>query len=126
MKKAGCDMGQCYSVYLRLRPKDESSLMAAMQRYISEHHGKDVRFNLSHGTDSLEALVKTMITDSGFACAGEFYEAHFDASYGWERVMMEMFRAIAPELKDRSELLIWPDEDYDHLIVKNGKAIQTH
>ena len=54
------------------------------------------------------------------------YENGFDASYGWESVMMEMFELIAPYLADGSELYIYPDNDYDHLLIKNGKCIQKH
>lgn len=54
------------------------------------------------------------------------YYNGFDASYGWESVMMEMFEILAPFLEDKSEMYIYPDEDYDHLTVKNGKYVQVH
>ena len=54
------------------------------------------------------------------------YSNAFNASYGWEVVMIEMFETITPFLEDGSELLIYPDSDYDKLIVKNGKCIQVH
>lgn len=36
------------------------------------------------------------------------------------------FKLIAPYLADKSELYIYPDDDYDHLVVKNGKCVQVH
>ena len=40
--------------------------------------------------------------------------------------MMKMFKLIVPYLVDKSELYIYPDDDYDHLVVKNGKCVQVH
>lgn len=50
----------------------------------------------------------------------------FDASYSWECVMIEAFEKIAEHLEDKSELYIYPDSDYDWLVIRNGKMIQKH
>ena len=50
----------------------------------------------------------------------------FAASYGWERVMLDMFALIAPYFKDNSTFTIDIDNEYDSLIVKDGKAKQLH
>ena len=50
----------------------------------------------------------------------------FNASYRWEVVMIEMFKEITPYLEDKSELYIDIENDYDRLVVKKGKCIQTH
>ena len=56
----------------------------------------------------------------------EIYENDFNASYGWERIMMEWFEVLAPFLANGSQMLIYPDEDYDKLVIKNGKCVQIH
>ena len=40
--------------------------------------------------------------------------------------MIEWFNLLAPFLEDRSLILIYPDEDYDKLVIKNGKCVQVH
>lgn len=50
----------------------------------------------------------------------------FDASYSWECVMIEAFEKMAEHLEDKSELYIYPDSDYDWLVIRNGKKIQKH
>lgn len=50
----------------------------------------------------------------------------FDGSYSWECVMIEAFEKMAQHLEDKSELYIYPDSDYDWLIVKNGVSVQKH
>lgn len=50
----------------------------------------------------------------------------FDASYSWECVMIEAFEKMAEHLEDKSELYIYPDSDYDWLVIRNGKMIQKH
>lgn len=50
----------------------------------------------------------------------------FDTSYSWECVMIEAFEKMAEHLEDKSELYIYPDSDYDWLVIRNGKMIQKH
>ena len=120
-------MGQGYSVRMKLRPKDESALAQLMSRYISDNDGKGMRFpEEAHKAVTLEDHVKVMITDRGYAHEGDVYESTFDASYGWESVMTDMFQSVAPMLEDGSELLVYPDEDYDHITVQDGAAVWLH
>lgn len=52
------------------------------------------------------------------------YSNGFDATYGWESVMMEMFEELAPVLEDGSDLFINCDDGADVLVIKDGKCIQ--
>lgn len=52
------------------------------------------------------------------------YSNGFDATYGWESVMMEMFEELAPVLEDGSDLFINCDDGVDVLVIKYGKCIQ--
>lgn len=53
-------------------------------------------------------------------------DSGFSASYGWESVMINYFKTMAPFLDNMSDLVIYPDSDYDHLIIEDGKSIQLH
>ena len=52
------------------------------------------------------------------------YSNGFDATYGWESVMMEMFEELAQVLEDGSDLFINCDDGVDVLVIKDGKCIQ--
>jgi len=135
-------MGQCYSVTLRICVRDEKGLIEAMKKQIEkgENEKPGTRYNLlEHAIDcnvypySLDAyIVSTFVGwqhdyyEKVFRKGYAVYYSDFSCCYGWERVMIEMFEVMAPYLTDRSSLTIYPDNDYDKLIVKNGVAIQTH
>lgn len=130
-------MGACYNVTLKVKVNDEQKAIVAL----NEHIRNDKRTDYS-----LEAYAKQGITTKTFDdlmrifLAGwkyqevkidksnEFtvYSNNFNASYGWESVMIEMFETLAPFLQDNSELLIYPNNDYDELIIRDGKYIQIH
>ena len=40
--------------------------------------------------------------------------------------MLDIFDVISSFLEDGSELWIYLDDDYDHLVVKNGKCVTVH
>lgn len=130
-------MGACYSVELKVKVLDEQGAIKALQKHIETDKRTDY---------SLEAYAKQGVTTETFDdlmriflagwkgqevnidVNGEFttYSNDFNASYGWESVMMEMFETLAHYIKDGSELLIYPDSDYDKLVVQNGKCVQIH
>ena len=132
-------MGACYEVNLKIQFKKEGieKAIAEMQKYIK--NSKNINWHLEKFAeegatiDSLEGLLKI------FLCGTKYWNPEitygrkwiryingFDASYGWETVMMDMFEVITPFLVDKSEMYIYPDNDYDHLIVRDGKFIQVH
>ena len=132
-------MGACYEVNLKIRFKEggKGKAIAAMQEYIQS--SKNVRWDLEKFAeegatkDSLEGLLKI------FLCGTKYwhpvitygkkwirYSNGFDGSYGWETVMMDMFEVMSPFLVDKSEMYIYPDNDYDHLVVRDGKYVQVH
>lgn len=136
-------MGACYDVQLKMRFNDtknaQEKAVAALQAYITEHDGKGILFGLDRfekdgiTPDSLEGLLKIFLCGSNYwhpelkyGRKWIHYYNGFDASYGWESVMMDMFETIAPYLAEKSEIKIWPDEDYDHMVIKNGKCKQVH
>ena len=126
-------MGQCYSVNLKLKFTDEEGARKALQAKLERHEEENVAYNLDHfkelgvGTDKLHDLLciffggwngrlPPLITDT------EWQYSDFDASYGWEVVMMDAFEEIAPYLTDKSEIKIYPDFGCDHGTVRKGKC----
>ena len=130
-------MGACYSVTLKVNVTDVPSAINALNQHIVN----DTRSNYSleeyaqQGitTETFDDLIRIFLanwpgqevdiqTDNGFTV----YENGFNASYGWECVMMDMFATLAPFITDGSELYISIDNDYDKLVIKNGKCVQLH
>ena len=125
-------MGACYSIKFIGELKDEKSAVKAMRSLIKR--SKNVNFNLEKqkkrglGLDNFNDLLrvflsgcsnppKPVINDNG--CI--YYNDSFDASYGWETVMTNMFGEIAPYLKDGAQLDIYPDNDHIAYVVENGE-----
>lgn len=130
-------MGACYEVTLKAKVKDEKGAILAL----NEHIKNDKRTNYSLDkyaeqgvtTETFDDLMRIFLAgwkgqevriskEDGLTV----YENGFNAHYGWESVMIEMFETLAPYLEDGSELLIYPDHSYDKLIVKNGEYVQIH
>jgi len=77
-------MGQTYYVEMELKDAKEDKLKNLMNSFINkkEQTGR-ARFSLvGRDRDSLDDLVKIMITPYGFAHKGDTYRSFFDASYG--------------------------------------------
>ena len=129
-------MGACYSVNVKVQLIDEAGAIKAL----NEHIVNDIRTNYSLdkyaargvATETFDDLMRVLLAeiqgDISIAQKGKFtiYDNGFNASYGWERVMMEWFEVLAPFLADGSQMLIYPDDDYDKLVIKNGKCVQIH
>ena len=131
-------MGQCYSVYLKVRFNDEEGAKKELRNKISrgkeEHIGYDVDGLVAkHGydLDNMSDLLSVFFSGWGSRLKRDYrdtdiLEADFNACYGWEGVMIETFSIIAPFMEDGSFMKIFPDSDYDHLEVKDGKAVTIH
>lgn len=130
-------MGACYSVRLKVKLQDEEGAIKAL----NEHMTNNTRANYSleeyaeQGvtTETFDDLMRIFLAGwkgqevvIGEAKGFTVYDNDFDASYGWERVMMEMFEVLTPFVKDGSELFMYVENDYDKLVVKNGKCVQVH
>lgn len=126
-------MGQTYDVNLRVRFKDEKGAKNALFAKIGRAHQERVVYNMQ-GLRMMGFDFDNNIWDlmSVFFCGwgqklretadkGWLYSG-FDASYGWECVMLDAFEKIAPYLEDGSEIKIYPDSGCDKGIVKNGKV----
>lgn len=131
-------MGQCYTTYLKVRFNDEDGAKKELRNKISrgreEHIGYDVEGLVAkHGydLDNMSDLLSVFFSGWGTRLKRDYRDtdirvADFNASYGWEDVMIETFSIIAPFMEDGSWMKIYPDSDYDHLVVKGGKAVLIH
>lgn len=125
-------MGACYSVRFTGELKDEKSAIKAMRSLIKR--SENVDFNLDKhkkrglGLDNFNNLLRVflsgcsnppqpIINDNGYI----YYSDNFDASYGWETVMVNMFEEIAPYLKNGSQLDIYPDNEHIVYGIENGQ-----
>jgi len=126
-------MGSCYNVYLKVKFTDEEKAALALQDKISWAREDHVYYSLDHyqllgiGSEKLDDLLQIFFGGwYGKLKKQEDSEgwltSDFDASYGWEGVMMDAFDCIAPYLEDGSEIEIYPDSGKDHGIVENGKV----
>lgn len=130
-------MGACYSVALKAKLLDESGAIKALQEHIANDTG--VNYSLDDlakegtTTETFDGLMRiflagwkicpfTVETDKDFV----IYTNDFDASYGWEMVMIDMFYTLTPFLDNKSEFIIDIDDEYDRFIIRNGKCVQLH
>lgn len=129
-------MGACYSVTVKVHLIDEAGAIKALNEHIASDTG--TKYNLEKyaasgiTTETFDGLMKILLADVQQELyitkkrKYTTYDSCFNASYGWEGVMIEWFYVLAPYLADRSEMLIYPDEDYDKLVIRNGKCVQIH
>ena len=129
-------MGACYSVNVKVCVVDEAGAIKALNKLIE--NSKNVNYSLdkyaSIGVtpDTFDGLMRILLAeaqqDISISKKRKYttYDSCFNASYGWEGVMMDWFETLAPYLADGSQMLIYPDEDYDKLVIRNGKCVQIH
>ena len=129
-------MGACYSVVVKVNVIDAPGAIKALNEHIANDTSADYSLDkcAEQGvtTETFDDLMRILLADNQQKVSihnqGKFviYENDFNASYGWERVMMEWFEVLTPFLANGSQMLIYPDEDYDKLVIKNGKCVQVN
>lgn len=129
-------MGACYDVNLKVRFRDEEGAKRALKAKIGRANEEKILYGenglkaLGFDFDNIMDLLSVFFCGWGDrlrpAADEAWLNSGFDASYGWESVMMDAFDKIAPFLEDGSVIVIYPDSDYDKAEVINGKAIWIH
>ena len=130
-------MGACYGVILKIKLKAKQGAIAAL----NEHIRNDISTNYSleryaqQGitTETFDNLMRIFLAgwkgqEVKISKTKDFdtYENSFNASYGWESGLLEMFETLSLYLEDGSTILIYVENDYDELVAKNGKCEQVH
>lgn len=121
-------MGQCYSVELSANIKDEENLLKALQESnlanLAKLYGDCKTFE-----DVMSVLLRKEDKYSDFSIAyadpeygKNCYRGTFEASYGWESVITDTFKEIAPFLEEGSDIRVSPDNYFYRFEVRNGKA----
>ena len=85
------------------------------------------------GTENIDDLMKIFLSDRKrqritITDSGEWknYSADFNASYGWESVLIKMFKILGVYLANGSQLDISIDNDYNGLVIRNGICKQIN
>ena len=110
-------MGQCYSVCLAAKVKDEAAFVWLSRSFIES---QNIREDCFEGADMMtpDGNVKFMLAGNtqpeGYSVQDEpdgwrEYDNAFDASYSWEALLYDWFRAVAPALESGSDIEVWPD-----------------
>lgn len=115
-------MSACYSVTARIAVKDRHGASAVIRDYIHQHDGVDCDFALddwraegisAYTFDGLMRILFAGWQDSEFNVRREsdflIYSNGFNASYGWEVVMLDIVERLTPFLKPKSCISIWCD-----------------
>ena len=122
-------MGACYSVDIKLKYKDKKKVINALNQYI-ENNKKRVMFHLFNiDRTDLSALMKVILTDQIEdinETDNEFKAiSDFEASYGWEIVINEMFNALSSTIENGSYIYIEPDNEHYTLLKCNDIVDNT-
>ena len=127
-------MGASYSIDLTVSLTDEQGAAEIVRRFIqdsnAEFHLDD--FNaIGISTDTFNNLMRIVLaswesTPVKIEQIDDYkkYSNDFDASYGWESVMINVFEALVPVLRDGSTLDLSADNEYVGYAVTGGKLVQ--
>ena len=131
-------MGACYSVTLNIKVKDEEKAILALQEKIkNDEKAENVNYCLAlyakegATVDTFDGLMRIFLAgwkrcpfektvENGWIT----YSNDFDASYGWEDVMLKMFSTLIPFVEDESEIFIYPDSGTIHVGARDGKLVR--
>lgn len=127
-------MSACYSVNVELRVKKgcEEKVVEILQDKIKRGYLEHVEYGIENMPTTIKEMMGVFFVSHGdyynYKQVGTWYmvDSAFNASYGWEVVMITMFKEITCCLEDKSELVIDIDNDYDKLVIKKGECIQIH
>lgn len=118
-------MGQCYTVYLKIKFKDAGEFVRLTQQYATSHNWSA---DYMASTTSIDKIVKFFVGvgDSltvDYEDGWPVFRGDYDASYSWDGVLEEWFRAIAPSLEPGSEIDVWPDSGSWNCTVNSEGAV---
>lgn len=116
-------MGQCYTVYLKMKLKDADEFVCLSRQYATDNDWPEA---CMRKMSSVDEIIKQMISTGDLTVQhdGEWslFRSDFDASYSWDDVMDEWFHAVAPSLEDGSEIEVFPDAGSWRCIVSDGEV----
>lgn len=104
-------MSACYAVNLILKTHRDDELLKTVRDYMNS--AQYVNF---HGAQnelySVDDMVKVFLAahQEDFHSYGDgSYDSAFNASYGWESVLLDWWLVMQPYLDEGSKMTVWPD-----------------
>lgn len=133
-------MGQCYSISLRYKARNEAAALKALLDKIdrdehaprpdgAHYHLEEMLDRFSMSRDSLQDVLRVVFVERGWSrisvsdTGWTIINNDFDCCYGWHWVMLDAFACIAPYLEDDSSLEIWPDDGQTTNVVRDGVSV---
>lgn len=118
-------MGAVYDIDGMLRYSTPDDVVIATRNFIKTCRYAD--FSSKRFTNIEDAL-KAIFTERGLRIkaltdTAVSFTSGFDASYGWESVMMEWFESVASVLGEGSTLDIYPDNGHNQGIVNSSGGV---
>lgn len=127
-------MSASYSVDLTVSLTDEQRAAEIVRKFIQDSNAEfnvDAFNAIGIGTDTFDNLMRIVLagwesTPVKIEQIDDYrkYSNDFDASYGWESVMIAVFKALVPVLRDGSTLDLSADNAYVGYAVTGGKLVQ--
>lgn len=124
-------MGSVYSVYLKIEYSDEKKIIEKMKKFIDDKKD-EVVFNLDYYSEkydlnTVDGLIKVFITDRGFTkLSDNEYSSSFDATYGWDIVILDMIMDVFDDDGDAASLNIHVDDDSKEVSIEKSKINNDH
>ena len=126
-------MGQTYTVEAKFifKNNDPESFCKVFRDEIKSRDGVTAIF-LPYEEDDLKTpfgLFKILTSNNAMEAYDsngdknpDIWVSDFDASYGWEGLMYDIFSSVLKECDNGSYVRIWPDHGQTKITVKNGKV----
>lgn len=104
-------MGQVYYVDAKFDIKDEVQFVREGRKIFERPNVAPID---EKEKDAAEHLIETLLVKNQgcFTKDGSNYKSEFDASYGWEGVLDDFFRAVKGALNKGSYITVYPDHGH--------------
>ena len=123
-------MGQCYSVAIEGKIKDDALLVKLTNDYINQpgsNFSDDCwdKSDLTTAEGCIRAILAGDTQPEGYVIqelknGNKMYSNGFDACYSWENVLYRWFIAVASSFEDGTEIEVYPDDGRWIVRVENG------
>lgn len=128
-------MGQCYSVAIEGKIKDDALLVELTNKFVSnpQENFSDDCWDKSDLTTA-EGCIRAILagdTQPGLyeiqelKNGNKMYSNGFDACYSWESVLYRWFIAVASAFEDGTEIEVYPDHGRWIVRVDKGVAVEV-
>lgn len=127
-------MGAVYCITSKIKIKDTNGFIAKGKKFIETYNADfnlDRQAKRGHTTNTIKGIIGIVFVDLGGSLfiykeegAQISFSSGFNASYGWEQLMIDFFTEVSPTLEAGSKLIIEPDSDFDVLTVLEDGSIR--